>query len=433
LIDSLKIPVMHIAVLDIKPESKVALAGRVKEIIRQAGLRRIEPHEVDLLHAHSYNWSLAQACIIGPGLQSQLREVLSTLKKLFPKGAISAVVDQETYSRLPISTRIELGIPVIAENDLSHLADFILRELNDKPQSQPQKNKGIIGVSHFKGGVGASSLAISLGLYWADSELRVALVDLDDVCPMVTRWSQASEGSRNAVSEYIRKGEIPKNTVHELYAPVSDTNGNLCVIPQSLNLLETYHCKAKAIQDSPSISVYLESLYNELQEQFDCVIVDLGSSWGVSCLTTIKLCSKFLLVSDESEDTSILTLSCVERLIRETNNDSLLGLEHWQLIYNKFQGIIYDEEEIFRKVEKLDIFPPETDMFFIPPAVRSTNRSSNQNIRYSLYDKSELNFKSAISKLAEASVPTPLKPLMKTESKLSAVSDILRKFIHASS
>lgn len=358
---------MHLVIIDYRPEFRAALIGRAREAIRQAGLKRFHPYEVDRFHLDRFDWSLSSGAIIGPGCEHEIVQVIADVREKFPVGKIGVVLKKEQYRAQATDLRIEYGVYPIPEGDLAQIVSFVIEcDRVQGDDGQEFKNRGIVGLVHFKGGVGCSSISAALAACWARHDLQVALLDFDDVTPNITHWSQAEEVHRMAVSNFIRMGQVPPGRLNEVLYPVEGYRGRMFVVPQPEHYGDSFHFKSNAIPDAPGIRTYIESLFQELKREFDVVVVDLGRSWGISTFVSLSMCQKVILVCDDDPSALRQTVRGCERLVRETNNDALLGIKNWNIVMNSYTGQVVTPREFQQQFELLDIFSSSTSYPVVP-------------------------------------------------------------------
>lgn len=393
---------MHLAIVDYRPEYRAALLGRVREALRQAEIRRFQPIEVDRFHLDRFDWTLAQGVVLGPGCQNDLSQVVGEVRLRMPVGRIGVVLKKDEYRARAMQLRIELGVITMAEGDLAQLVSFVIEcDRHEGGASSGGKNRGVIGLCHFKGGVGCTSLTAALAACWARHDLTVAMIDLDDVAPHLTVWSQADQAHRLAVSEFIRLGEIPENRLNETLYPVEGYRGRLVIVPQPETYGDGFHFKSNSIPDAPGIRTFVESLLIELKKEFDIVIIDLGRSWGIATFITLSMCQKILLIMDDDPIGMAQTLKCSERIMQETNNDALLGVKNWNIVLNSYTGLLVTPKELQNRLEQIDLFPPSRGFFVIPYSRKGRVWGSPGK---TLYEMSDINTREKIAELAMSCV-----------------------------
>ena len=178
---------MHFVIVDYRPDARAQLLGRAREAIRQVEVRRVEPVEVDLLEIDQFDWTISIGCLLGPGCQETLDETVQRVRQVYPDGRIAATLDRERYIAQAVNFRKRLGITIIQEGDLAQLASFIMDcESHGEQKGSGFKNRGVIGVTHFKGGVGATTVTAAFASCWARHGLNVCAIDFDDVNPQLS-------------------------------------------------------------------------------------------------------------------------------------------------------------------------------------------------------------------------------------------------------
>jgi cellulose biosynthesis protein BcsQ len=377
--------------------------GRAREAVRQSGVKRLEPYELDRFHLDTFDWTLCSGVIVGTGCESEILEVANDIRSNYGVVKIGAVLKKENYLARATALRVEQGIYPILEGDLTQLVNFVIECDRIDGKKQPElKNRGVVGLVHFKGGVGTTSLTTALAACWARHGLQVALLDFDDVTPVITSWSQAEIQQRRAVAEFLRLGEVPEGRLNEILYPVEGYEGRLFVVPQPEYYGDSFHFKSNAIPEAPGVRTYIESLLLSLRNEFDVVVIDLAHSWGIATFVALAMCQKVLLICDDDPLAMRQTIVACERLIRETNNEHLLGLRNWNMVLNAHTGLLVSLREFERKFTKLDIFSPSSAYSIVSYSRRARfwgDRGST------LFDLADHKTKGQIIELAFAQAP----------------------------
>jgi hypothetical protein len=128
---------------------------------------------------------------------------------------------------------------------------------------------------------------------------------------------------------------------------------------------DSFHFKANAISDAPSVGNFVQSLIEELRAEFDVVALDLGRSWGLGSLAALPLCNKILLVMDDDPIGKSQTLKTCERLVHQAKTESQLGIKNWNVVLNAHTGSLLSPKELQQSLEKIDIFPPNRGFFVV--------------------------------------------------------------------
>lgn len=394
---------MRIFLIDPEEDSRRTLVVRVEEAIRQSGLRRIETLEgdLDLIEVHAGEEPPALA-FLGPGCYHELEHSLSRFRAAYPLTPLALVLDNEIYANEAVELRRLVSVRIMPLADIAQIAQFML-DSGGKLAGQPgAKNRGIVGVAQFKGGVGATTIAVGLAGCWARHDLSVVLIDFDDVNPQITDWGRIGVQQRIAVSEMLRDGELPKYRVNELVSPIEGYNGRLVVIGQPEDYREGFHFKADVLEGAPSSADFVRSLLTVLQDEFDVIVIDFGRSWGISTFAALPLCQHVILATDDDGFSVRRTLEGLRRLYRESDDPEEFDLSRWRIVLNAYTGKQLSPNDVADEIEALDIFPESTSLYTVPFSEHGRQWGASGA---SFYDAAEEPVKAILRELAFNLVP----------------------------
>ncbi|MBX7143554.1 MAG: AAA family ATPase [Oligoflexia bacterium] len=410
---------MDIVILDNSPESRAGLSARVHEALRQAELEQLGVAELDTVAAATHDWSRAAGCLIGPGAFADIDDALSTLRLAFPNGRVAVVVEPDVYSRQAVLLRKRLNIPILSIADITQLASFLIEcESANTAVNTGPRNKGVVGVCHLKGGVGATTVTAALGSCWARHGLSVCAIDLDDVNPQLTAWGRVGISQRTVTAELLRQGEVPANRINELVFPVEGYEGRLVVVGQPEAYNEGFHFKANVLDGSPSSSEFMSSLIGNLTAEFDAVIIDMSRSWGVAAFSTLPLCQNLLLVTDDDGMSVRRTLDCLQRLRKESDDPDEFDFSRWSLVLNGYTGRLISPKEIALEIQEMELFPSDASLFTVPFSDSGRQWGAPGQ---SFYDTADPKTREVVRKMAATIVP------FRYEPEQTGASKILRK------
>lgn len=276
-------------------------------------------------------------------------------------------------------------------------------------------SNAIVAVAQFKGGVGATTLAISIACCWARHGLRVALVDLDDVNPHLTAWACVGESFRESVGQALRRGKVTGSEVAELTFPVETFEGQLVVVPQPSPYHESFQFKADVLEGSASASEFVPALFESLKKNYDIIVIDLGGSWGMASFAALPLCDRILLVVDDDPVSINRSLENLQRLKRESDDEREFNFERWSIVMNGFTNRLMTPKELVSRVKKTKLFPSSSELFVVPFSEpgRDWGRPG-----YSFYDCADAKSKESIRRLASAVVAISNEPRTKSPKML---------------
>ena len=394
---------MYIAIIDSNPGSRAALLGRVQEAMRQADVRRVEIVEMEPEQITAHEGSSIIGCLIGPGCTSIVSEVVEQARISFPTAMLGAVLENEIYAVEGVGLRKKVNALVMPMGDLAQIASFAI-DCSERAAGSGVggNNRGVIGVTQFKGGVGVTTLVAGLASCWARHGLSVVAIDFDDVNPQLTEWGRVGVAQRTVTGEFLRIGEVPQSRMNEILNPVEGYEGRLVVVGQPERYNEGFHFKADVLEGAPSASEFVTSLINMLRPEFDAVIIDLGRGWGVSTFAALPLCQQVLLVTDDDGMSVRRTLDGLQRLKRETDDPDELDLSRWSLALNAYTGRLLSPRDLASEIKEMDLFPAESTLFTVP--FSETGRQWG-GPGQSFYDLAEQSAKDALRRVAYSLVP----------------------------
>ncbi|MCB0360464.1 MAG: AAA family ATPase [Bdellovibrionales bacterium] len=394
---------MRILIIDPNPESREVLATRVREALRQVGLKRTELAEGDLTLLNAPGEDGNSICaFLGPGCYDGAERCLQLFRSTFPTAPVALVLDNEIYAEDAVELRRILSVRIMAVADIAQMAAFILdsdQQLSAQPGS---RNRGVISVAQLKGGVGATTIAAALAACWARHELSICLIDLDDINPQLTDWGRAGPSQRKVVADLLRQGEIPKYRVNELLHPIEGYDGRLVVVPQPERYQESFHFKADILEGAPTAAVFIESLLGALREEFDVIVCDCGRSWGIATFGILPMSQHVLLVSDDDGMSVRRTLDNLHRLARESDDEEEFDLSRWSVVLNAYTGKLLSPKDLSVEIQELDLFPESAVLYTVPFSERGRQWGGPGK---SFYDMAEPAVRAGIEKMAFNLVP----------------------------
>lgn len=378
---------MQILVIDKHQEFRSTLSARVAEAVRQAGLRGCAIQEVDLLELESHVREFEDVIgFLGPGCYDNIEHAMALFHSVYPTSPVALVLENTVYPSVALELRRETNIRVMPLADIVQMAQFVLDyEARLAGDDTRQRSRGVIGVAQLKGGVGATTVAVSLASCWARNGLSVALVDLDDISPSVTDWAKVPTGKKKALSEMLAAGSVPVFRVNELFHQVEGFDKRLAVVPQPERYQESFHYKADVLDSVPSCAEFVRSLLTTLEQIFDVVVIDLGRSWGIATFAALPRCRSVLLVTGDGSDCVERSVANLSRLHRESDDPEEFDLARWRLVVNGYGGDRLLAEEVFAKFEAADLLLG-ADLAVISHATRGVDWATTDKSFYDLTD-----------------------------------------------
>jgi len=415
---------MQLVIIDGLSQTRAILLGRISEAFRQAGLKDLQPLELDASKIETFDWNNACGCLLGPGCMDGLDELVERVRLVFPHGLLGAVVETEVYASQAVTLRRKLNLQIMPLGDVAQIAGFLIDCEASTDSGGQGKGRAIIGICHLKGGVGATTITAALAACWARHGLSVAALDFDDVNPQLTAWGRVGLVQRTVTAELLRQGEVPAQRVNELVNPVEGFEGRLVIVGQPEAYNEGFHFKANVLDGSPSASEFVRSLIDVLKDEFDAIIIDMGRSWGIASFAALPLCQQVILVTDDDGMSVRRTLDCFARLRKESDDPEEFDLSRWSLILNGYTGQLISPKEIALEIQEMDLFSAQSSLYTVPFSEKGRQWGAPGQ---SFYDAAEPKTQHIIRRIACNLVPFRYEPEV---SALARMTGKLRALIH---
>ncbi len=415
---------MQIIVIESDPQKKATLLARAVDGLRQADIRGLEVIELKRDAIGSHVWGTVCGVLLGPSCHEVLQDIVEQIRSNFSSGPISIVLSPEVYENESVAVTKKYGIRTFSFSDLNQIASFLIESENHIALSSGTKNRNVIGVCQFKGGVGTTTLAVALAACWARHEIKTALIDLDDVNPQITSWARVGTSRRGATAEHLELGQVPEASITDIASPVETFNGYLSVIGQPEDYNTAFHFKANVLDTAPSASEFIQSLISALKSSFEIIVIDLARSWGLATFASLPRCQRVLLVTDEDRLSIKRTLDCLKRLKRESDDSDEFDLSKWSVVCNAHTGALTTEEDLKKLLLESDLFSTQLKVSTIPysPKGRAWGEPGQ-----SFYDLAENSTQEKIKALAYDLIPfrTKGRERRKSEALTGIISRVL--------
>lgn len=163
----------------------------------------------------------------------------------------------------------------------------------------------IISIGNFKGGVGKTTTALSIGVGLSLLSKRVLLIDLDPQFNL-TQSTGISSQSVNIYTALINKSELPR-------VPISDT---LHIVPSDLELI-----KSEVELSSQFKREYiLSDLIEKIKNLYDYIIIDCPPTLGLLTINSF-VASDLIFVPLEAEYLALNGYTVLKEAIKQVGLD----------------------------------------------------------------------------------------------------------------
>jgi MinD-like ATPase involved in chromosome partitioning or flagellar assembly len=365
---------VRIFIIDPDVESRANLLERTREAIRKLDMKRVELLDGDFdLIVSRVGEDPPVLTIFGPSCYANLERFVSRFRSFHRRALFCVVLENAVYAAEALDLRRFISGRLIPLADVAQIGQMILDACSLSAAGGTTANQGLFSFIQLKGGVGSSTLVTSFASSWAYHGYSVAILDLDDINPTITRWSQVKPEARHLMGEFIKAGKIPENRLAEICTAVAGYEGSLTVIGQPLLYRESFHLKAEILENAPSAVEFIEESLPHLLKAGDILLVDTGRSWGVSTFKFLSASEKIILVIDDDSSSMIATAENLHRLFRESDDTSEFQFAKWSIIINASGEGNLQEAEVRRRFEEIDLAFEGMPIFFIPSSEKGRN------------------------------------------------------------
>jgi MinD-like ATPase involved in chromosome partitioning or flagellar assembly len=378
-------------------DSRYQLGGQLKAALQAAGLEaatlELAPKELDRA-----NWLMVGAVLIRHHDESVVIKAVEDVRSINENALIVVSALPEQIVRLELLDGALLKknrVGMISTRDVSGLVGF-LQNAGAHTAVQAGQRPTIISFAHFKGGVGATSLALACASYWSRSGQRVCLVDFDPVSTAVSVWADVPALYRAAVGAALRIGAVRRNRLDDILYPVKGGLGALWTIGQPESFIESFQYNAAVLADAPDVTQFVDSLLEHLTGMCDLIVVDLGSSWGLAAFGMINQSNHIALVTDSTSSGIAVTKKSFDRVRSQVGKRDNFSADKWCLVMNRCQG----ELAAFEDFKNYAQIAGGSATFRFASLVEGDMADLGFKAPYTLYDSPELTLREDVEQLA---------------------------------
>ena len=388
---------MFILVVDVDPNGREAVRAKLEDAARQAGIKRVEIGECDPDSLSTLDLRRVAGYVVGPATFPHVDSATDRIKSFAPEAFIGVVLDNEVYATQAVALHRALGLRIMPIGDTAQLASYLMECDARKAKESRSADSCIIGVAQLKGGVGATTVAAALASCYARHGIDAVAIDLCDVNPQLTEWARVGVTQRSVVAELLSRGHIPANRLNELLHPVEGYGGNLTVVGQPERYNSSFHFKADVLEGAPSSEVFMTSLFDQLEEEFEVVIIDFGMSWGVATFASLPRCEYVLLITDDDGMSVRRTLDGLVRFKGASSDPDEFDLDRWCLVLNGYTGHLISPKDLAAEAKGMGIFSDKASLFTLPFSERGRQWGAPGQ---SFFDLAEDSTKEVLCKIA---------------------------------
>lgn len=282
---------ISIAVLSTSPERRSGITERLCTLQRlsvsklsflpELHIKPVAPEELHFTAA-------PDICIIDEEYAAHDLMEIAQLRKLLPHTSLIVEIDTKLNSLLIVEQLARLGIhdtisPTIAPEEFFRKI-ILLTKQHERP-----KHGTLLIVDSGKGGSGVTSVVAALGELCSERGKKVALVDLDIETQDLSRFLQVKPFVNENLDALLSLHRpIVKETIEQCVVQHYDDSDLFCIPPP----VSDFYPQEATNQKLRAFISFLENL----DAQFDLVIIDTACSGRVMRQTLYRIADKILFV-----------------------------------------------------------------------------------------------------------------------------------------
>jgi chromosome partitioning protein len=199
-----------------------------------------------------------------------------------------------------------------------------------------------IGICNNKGGVGKTTISLCLAGTFAEMDLKVLLVDMDQQGSLSSSFLPDIHKLSLVVTDAIRDDRLPIKKVIQ-----STKYSNINIVPSNLSLgkLES------ELQSERDSHYYLADKIDEIQDEYDFVIIDSPPNLGLATWSVLTAVDG-LIVPLEAQDYSVKGTGYVHGLVEKVKKRANPRLEIIGYLINRYDGRRRIEQDLRAMIEQ---------------------------------------------------------------------------------
>jgi Mrp family chromosome partitioning ATPase len=376
------------------------LVQRIEEAGKRTLIKGISITGSNLKELGSF---MPDAIFIGPFALTDTQDVLTRIHAIFPRLTITLLLPSEEYVAEAIDLRRAYPLRVLALGDIPQIAQVIFdHSYGVATKGKFGKRGRVISVVHTKGGVGASTLLSSIGASVAERKMPTLLIDLSVVSPLLTSWGQYGVLQQNALKTFYESGDRAPGVTRELIHQVPCESKNLFLIGQFERFIDSFHLHIDNPNNEHSTFDMMESLLEEVSDEFEYVFLDLGNHWGIATLSALAISTHVLFVVEGSLGHINRSFADLGRISAESEDPSEFDFRRWNVIVNGVHSL-QEARNLFEACETNSFLDTTTKTFGVPMSGKGMEWFTSRKTLYELGDK---DYKVAIDAIIKDLFPT---------------------------
>lgn len=387
---------MNILIIEQFEDLRSDIRRRVEEASRSTGLRGIT---IDCVEMKQVGSSTPDLIILGSFAKDTVLEIHSRLNSIFPNVPIILLLNTNDYLEDAVELHKRTMIRIVALGDLPQISQILINlgKPTDKSSNFIGKAR-VVSLVNTKGGVGTSTIAMSLANYYNNNSISTLLIDLNISNRDLTIFCKYSIEGQSSLSKALKLYEPDEKTILSCVEKLNiNSYKNISILGLPEQFTESYQLYTNQMISAEENINWLENAISKLTADYDVILIDVGNHWGPSALSSLALSTHICLITEEDEWCIKRTFSMMHKLSSESEDPGEFDFRKWKVVVNGIRSV-NTATELVNKYNKDPLLIQHPQIFGIPWTKKCIDWYLGES---SSYDLGEPLYKESIESLGK--------------------------------